>query len=58
VEHVAEVSHSKVGRIVTHMVLSALPWDSAVRLQAKPSMISTGNLAVVPTMWPLRLRLR
>jgi hypothetical protein len=33
VERVAGACHSTVGRTCTHMVLWALPWDSAVRLQ-------------------------
>jgi hypothetical protein len=33
VEQVALAGHSKVGRTISHMVLWALPWDSAVRLR-------------------------
>jgi hypothetical protein len=32
VERVAGAGHSTVGRTGTHMLLWALPWDSAVRL--------------------------
>jgi hypothetical protein len=32
IEWVVRAGHSTVGRIGTHMLLQALPWDSAVRL--------------------------